>query len=170
MKTGELQDAIRRAKKKGRYGWGYVFARVVLGYLYSHQEILSGLDAIIPMPAYLEPGTDQRTDHARWVIQQAIEQDERGLPLMIDPVLIRKRSPTTKMRRTSGIQQRRDTGRQLYQALEVPDPRLVAGRRIMVYDDVFTTGTTLNAVARRLREAGAAAVTGLTLARQPWSS
>ena len=170
MKTGELQDAIRRAKKKGKYGWGYVFARVVLGYLYSHQEILSGLDAIIPMPAYLEPGTDQRTDHARWVIQQAIEQDERGLPLMIDPVLIRKRSPTTKMRRTSGIQQRRDTGRQLYQALEVPDPRLVAGRRIMVYDDVFTTGTTLNAVARRLREAGAAAVTGLTLARQPWSS
>ena len=87
---------------------------------------------------------------------------------MIDPVLIRKHSPTTKMHRTSGIQQRREAGRQLYQALEVPVCRLVAGRLIMLYDDVFTTGTTLNAVARRLREAGAAAVTGLTLARQGW--
>lgn len=167
MKTGELERAIL-ASKAGRWGWGYVFARVVLGYLYSHPDVLAGLDAIIPMPAFLAPHADPRTDHARWVLQQAIEQDERDLPLVVDPLLIRKRGPTMKMRETSGIQQRRDIGRQLYRALEVPDPRLVEGQRIMVYDDVFTTGTTLNTVARRLREAGAATITGLTLARQPW--
>jgi predicted amidophosphoribosyltransferase len=44
----------------------------------------------------------------------------------------------------------------------------VAGKTIMVYDDVFTGGHTLNAVARRLREAGAVKVVGLALARQPW--
>jgi predicted amidophosphoribosyltransferase len=50
------------------------------------------------------------------------------------------------------------------------DPTAVVGQRIIVIDDVFTTGNTLNAVARRLREAGAAAVAGITLARQPWGA
>jgi predicted amidophosphoribosyltransferase len=38
--------------------------------------------------------------------------------------------------------------------------------RILVYDDVFTTGLTLNEVARALRvEGGASAVCGVSLAR-----
>jgi predicted amidophosphoribosyltransferase len=53
-------------------------------------------------------------------------------------------------------------------ALEVPDQARVDGRRVLVYDDVFTDGLNLNTVARKLREAGAAQVCGVTLARQPW--
>jgi ComF family protein len=50
-------------------------------------------------------------------------------------------------------------------AFAVRAPRAVAGRRLLLVDDVFTTGATLNACARTLREAGAAAVGALTLAR-----
>ncbi len=45
------------------------------------------------------------------------------------------------------------------------DPDLVDGKRILVLDDVFTTGATANACAHALDEAGAAQVLILTLAR-----
>ena len=48
---------------------------------------------------------------------------------------------------------------------EVPYPRLVSGEKILLVDDVFTTGATASACARVLREAGAAEVFVLTLAR-----
>lgn len=45
------------------------------------------------------------------------------------------------------------------------DARRVAGKRVMVVDDVTTTGSTLDACAAALLDAGATAVYGLTLAR-----
>ncbi len=42
----------------------------------------------------------------------------------------------------------------------------LVGRRILLLDDVCTTGATLNACARALRAAGAGAVIGLTLAHE----
>jgi predicted amidophosphoribosyltransferase len=49
-----------------------------------------------------------------------------------------------------------------------PNPALVDGRAVLLYDDIFTDGLNLNAVAKKLLEAGAAQVCGVTLARQPW--
>jgi predicted amidophosphoribosyltransferase len=59
---------------------------------------------------------------------------------------------------------------QLREAIRVTDARRTRGKAILVYDDVFTDGNTLNEVARRLRLDGAATrVVGITLARQPWT-
>jgi phosphoribosylpyrophosphate synthetase len=169
MKTGELEKAVW-ASKDGSYGWGIIFSRIVLGYLYANPKAVQGLGAIIPTPTYLPPGTDPRMDHTRWVIQQAAEQDETGLPFVYDPPLIFKTRPTTKMRASAGIGGRRIAAAELLESLVVPDRSRVEGRHIMVYDDVFTGGNTLNAVAIKLKEAGASGVYGLTLARQPWAS
>ena len=43
--------------------------------------------------------------------------------------------------------------------------RVVTGRRLLLLDDIFTTGATVNECARVLRDAGAASVGVLTVAR-----
>lgn len=168
MKTGALDTAIKQHKYEGRSGWGIIAARVILGFL-PHWPILPRVDLIIPMPTFLPAGTPrQGNDQAGWTLQSAIEQDEDNHPFRVDPPVIVKTAPTARMATASGLGERRAIAGDIYDVLRVVDHAAVRHRTVVVYDDVFTTGSTLNAVAQRLREAGATAVYGLTLARAPW--
>jgi predicted amidophosphoribosyltransferase len=50
-------------------------------------------------------------------------------------------------------------------AFRVPYPALISGERVLLVDDVFTTGATASSCARTLLAAGAAEVFVLTIAR-----
>lgn len=50
-------------------------------------------------------------------------------------------------------------------AFEVKRPRLISGRKVLLVDDVFTTGATASHCAAALKSAGAARVDVLTIAR-----
>ena len=52
-------------------------------------------------------------------------------------------------------------------AFLVPDPDLIRGKKIMLVDDVFTTGCTLNECAKTLMASGAGSVHAVTVARAP---
>ena len=82
----------------------------------------------------------------------------------------REEGITPAMVKTKGFKERRTVAQgELRQALTVVEPSRTTGKRILVYDDVFTDGLTLNEVARALRmNGGANAVSGVSLCRQPF--
>lgn len=53
----------------------------------------------------------------------------------------------------------------LRKAFAIRQPENLRGKRILLVDDVFTTGTTLHECAKTLRQAGSGPVFALTLAR-----
>jgi predicted amidophosphoribosyltransferase len=82
-----------------------------------------------------------------------------GLPVSItNLVRVAATDPQTTLTRQARL-------RNLRNAFEVRRPQDIAGKRILLVDDVFTTGTTLNECAKILRKAGAGPVFALTLAR-----
>ncbi|MDX2267827.1 MAG: ComF family protein [Bryobacter sp.] len=74
---------------------------------------------------------------------------------------LRKVKNTAPQAQLNGRQRRRN----LKDAFAVRRPARVAGKKILLVDDVFTTGTTVNACARALKQAGAQYVAVLALAR-----
>ena len=82
-----------------------------------------------------------------------------GLP--VENTLEKLRS-TAVQSRTEGDAARRANVRGAYRALPGLD---LAGQRVVLVDDVVTSGATLAECAAALRAAGAASVTGLTFAR-----
>lgn len=165
MKTGVLDRKIKAYKYDNKWGWGWIFGRVVAGYLNAHREAFDGFDAIIPSPTYLGPGGRQR-DHTAEVLRRA-QAEDASWPFRFD--LMSKTRSTDHLAGVSRFTDRAAIAeRQIGPALRVDKPRAVAGKTILVYDDVFTDGLTLREVALKLRDDGARMVAGLVLARQPF--
>lgn len=119
---------------------------------------LNRVDLIMPVPLskqrYLERGFNQ----AEFISRELSRQTGIGL----DPVTL-ARTVHTQMHRI-GMDKR---GRELavQKAFVVQRPNLVAGKNVLLVDDVFTSGATSSACAKALRKAGAGKVYVFTLAR-----
>ncbi len=83
-----------------------------------------------------------------------------GIPVSFEDLeRTRRTQPQTEL-------DRKDRTRNMRRAFMVRNPSAVKKRRILLVDDVLTTGATVNECAKMLRRAGAASVTVFTLARK----
>jgi len=148
-----LQNAICAFKYRGKVGLAKPLARLMIQALPDYIQT----DVIMPVP--LHPSRLR----AREFNQSLLLADQVGRHLGI-PV-----AATTLVRLLATDPQttlsRHERLRNLRQAFGVRTPEAASGRRILLIDDVYTTGTTLNECAKVLAKAGAAAVYALTLAR-----
>jgi predicted amidophosphoribosyltransferase len=166
MRTGQMRDAITRYKYEGRWGWAAIFGRILVGFLAEHRSVFDAYDLIMPSPTYVDPGVGRPFDHTRRIVEAAQIEEPIGWPFAYD--VITKTTATEPMVGHTGRERKAIAEGPLRAALSVPDRATVAGGRILIVDDVFTEGFTIREVARSLILAGAAEVSEIVLAREPW--
>ncbi len=165
---GPLRQAINNYKYRGARDWSVVFGRLLLAWL-GEQMAEEPPGLIVVNPSFVGAG-GQLFAHTEAVLAQAARQDQAGRWKFdtASPAAITKTRPTLQSA-DSLAWSKRVSGADLRSALAVPDPSRTAGQHILVYDDLCTTGTQLDAVAACLLDVGGAArVEGIVLARALW--
>ena len=122
-------------------------------------ELLREADLVVPVPLHWLRLFRRRYNQAG-LLAQAVARTA-GVPAAVD-LLVRRR-PTPSQGHLSAAARRRNVRGAF--AVRPRRRALVRGRRIVLIDDVLTTGATAEACARALLRAGAASVDVLVLAR-----
>jgi ComF family protein len=122
------------------------------------REPLDAATLVVPVPLHPERERERGFNQAA-LLGRALSRLTR---LPVDERSLARVSHTERHRAGMDARARRET---VEEAFSVVRPRLVAGERVLLVDDVFTTGATASACASALLKAGAAEVFVLTAAR-----
>ena len=99
------------------------------------------------------------------VFQALLLNGMMGHALELDDVAVETLRKGRNTQAQSGLDDDAARRANVLGAYTIVDPELVEGKRVLLIDDVITTGSTISECARVLRSAGAADVVCATLAR-----
>jgi ComF family protein len=120
-------------------------------------ELLAEAEVIVPVPLHRWRLWRRRYNQAA-LLSIAVAR-MAGLPCVPD-ALVRVRATPSQ-----GLLGRSQRRRNVQGAFRLRRPKVIEGRRVLLIDDVLTSGATVGECARALMRAGALAVDVLTLAR-----
>ena len=150
-----VRDSVRRYKFMGRRGYYKVYGRVVAQCVHDH--LAGRYDLITWVPLSPRRKKDRGYDQSFLLASAAaLELGEVAVETL------RKERNTDPQ---SGITEDAQRRANVLGAYTPVDKALVEGKRVLVIDDVVTTGSTLSECARVLRTMGAADVVCAALAR-----
>ena len=146
-------------------GWASFFAKLMLAEP-ATRTVFSSLnsdDFILPLPLSKERlqtrGFNQAWELATQLAAQSGSRAATDATLLLR---VRNTPPQTQLKR----QARQDNVRGAFQ-IDPLRAASLAGKRVVLVDDVMTSGASLFSAASALRAAGAAHITGVVLARTP---
>ena len=156
---------ISRYKFGEQTGWAPFFATVLLKAPGVSQALadLTETDLILPMPLSRERlqtrGFNQAWELAHALARQALCSANTDSTLLLRVKNTRPQTELLKQERLANVQG----------AFQIDPMRAaeIKGKRLILVDDVMTSGASLFTAAEALKAAGAARVTGLVLARTP---
>lgn len=154
--TEQMVRAISLLKYEKLTRLGQWFAERLYGVIQSDSALQSA-DVIVPVP--LHPGRRRERGYNQAELIAKPLARRLGVPLG-SYLLVR-----TKPRPPRLLLSRRERWLTVRGAYEMRKGAQVDNLRVLLIDDVFTTGATLDACARALKRAGAKSVMGLTVAR-----
>jgi competence protein ComFC len=153
---GVVRDFIHRLKYERAYYLRKPLAEWAAVGLTDKRVLIRPFDFFVPVPLHPTRKRERGFNQAEAI--GTVLASRAGKPMV--NALRRTRYTTTQTRLD-----RAERMENLRGAFVVRKPDAVRGRNIILVDDVFTTGSTIEECARVLREADAASVRALTVAR-----
>ncbi len=146
---------IHRVKYDKKIPLGKRLARR-LGEQAARERDFSNCDLVIPVPLYRARKRERGFNQSE-ILAEGIS---RALNITVSTDIL-KRTKNTKDQTNLNAEQRQENVRNAFAVIQ---PEKVLGKKVILVDDVMTTGATLNECARMLLDAGAKRVLGATLA------
>jgi len=153
---GALKEAIHRFK----YGGVFPLVKVFGDLLHPAFRDLTRdyqADLLIPVPLHIRRLRERGFNQALLLVKELSKRT--GIPYAERAL---KKIKDTPFQITLKKRERR---KNLTRAFQVRDREAIKGKAVMLVDDVYTTGATVNECSRALRMAGAERVAVLTVAR-----
>ena len=153
---GVVRELVHQFKYGRRLHLRHLLARMLCEGMREPRVKRIGVDAIVPVP--LHPARQRHREFNQAEVLARLAGARLQLPVM-DCLRRRRFTPTqTHFHREERFRNLRD-------AFATGRTEDLAGKHLAVVDDVLTTGSTADACARALKEAGAATVVVITVAR-----
>lgn len=115
------------------------------------------VDVLVPVPLHIRRLRERGYNQALILVRELNKRT--GIPYQERALVKIKDTPMqTSLKK-------RERGKNLKGVFEVKDPEAIQGKAVVLVDDVYTTGATVNECARTLLKAGAKQVAALTVAR-----
>lgn len=149
------RDLVHQLKYRDRQEAGLAMARMMAA---AAAQLLADCDVIVPVPLHRLRLWQRRFNQAAYLALKLAEQS--GKPCLTD-VLERQRATRSQVGLDAAARQK--NVRRAF-AVNADTRHDIGGRRVLLVDDVRTTGATANACAETLLKGGASAVDVLTFA------
>lgn len=151
---GTVRESLIRFKFRSLTGYAGIYADFLSKCIDENDFFC---DSITWIPVSRRRLRHRGYDQARLMAEALAEK--RGIPCVRCLEKVRDNPPQS---RSGGREARQRNVRNVYRAV---DSAAFVGQRVLLVDDIVTTGSTLSEAAGVLRKAGAAGVVGITLAR-----
>ena len=154
---GVLKECIHLFKYYGEKKLAEPLGELLIDYLAKNQEFKKKIDLIIPVP--LHKNDLKKRGFNQSVLLSKVIGDYFSIPVG-ESVLIKKKITPFQINLS-----KKEREKNILKAFSVEKPEEINGKNILILDDVFTTGATVEECAKELIKSRAKNIFVLTLAR-----
>ncbi len=152
---GLLRDTLHRFKYEGKLNLGGVLSNILIEYFPGDLDIP---DVIIPVPLYID--RLRKREYNQSVV--FCENISKYLGVFFTPFVLKRVRDTKPQFEIRNEDEKR---KNVKGAFSIENSKKIEEKSILLIDDVFTTGSTINECARALLDSDASRVQVLTLMR-----
>jgi len=152
--TGVVRQSILRYKFRDTSQYADIYGKILAEFIRENPDIRYDIISWVPLSKKRE--YSRGYDQAKLLATQTAHE--------LNKVALKTLEKHRDVRAQSELGDKTERSANINGAYSVSDPDLIKGKRILLVDDVITTGSTLDECSKTLLSAGAAGVLCLTLA------